>query len=55
VDIAVRLGLDRKWHQIVIEQMVAGYPRLYSDTRCVRALEDFYRGMVDEHFARSPS
>jgi protein O-GlcNAc transferase len=43
VDIATRLGTDRQWRQDVIDRMVAGYSNLYSDTRSVRALEDFYR------------
>jgi predicted O-linked N-acetylglucosamine transferase (SPINDLY family) len=42
VNIAVRLGLDIQCRQSVIDRMVAGYPRLYSYTHCVRALEDFY-------------
>lgn len=50
VDIAVRLGLDQQWRHRVIDQMVVGYPRLYSDTSCVRALEDFYRRVVEERF-----
>ena len=48
IEIAVRLGLDREWRQNVIDRMVAGYPQLYSDTRCVRALEQFYREVIDE-------
>jgi predicted O-linked N-acetylglucosamine transferase (SPINDLY family) len=55
VKIAAQLGLDRQWRQSVIHRMVASYPNLYSDTRCVRALEDFYRGVVDERFSRIPS
>ena len=47
VAIAARLGLDQQWRQSVIDRMVAGYPRLYSDTGSVRALEDFYRGVVE--------
>ena len=50
VEIAVRLALDRQWRQSVIDRMVAGYPNLYSDTRCVRALEDFYQRVVEERF-----
>jgi predicted O-linked N-acetylglucosamine transferase (SPINDLY family) len=47
VSIAVRLGLDRQWRQRVVDRMVAGYPTLYSDTRSVRALEDFFSGVVE--------
>jgi protein O-GlcNAc transferase len=49
VDIAVRLGLDRQWTHDVINRMVDGYPRLYSDTRSVRALEDFYFRVVESY------
>ena len=47
VSIAVRLGLDRQWRQRVVDRMVAGYPTLYSDTRSVRALEDFFSRVVE--------
>jgi protein O-GlcNAc transferase len=50
VDIAVQLGLDRNWRQSVIDHMVSGYSDLYSDTRSVRALEDFYRYATKERF-----
>jgi predicted O-linked N-acetylglucosamine transferase (SPINDLY family) len=52
VDIAVRLGLDRQWRQSVVNRMVDGYPGLYSDTRSVPALEDFYRRVVVEGYRR---
>jgi protein O-GlcNAc transferase len=55
VDIAERLGLDRQWRQFVVDRMVTGYPNLYSDTRCVRALEDFYWRVVNKRFSRSLS
>jgi protein O-GlcNAc transferase len=46
VDIAVRLGFDLAWRAEILAQMAAGHSRLYSDTRCVRALEDFFRTAV---------
>jgi len=49
VDIAVRLGLDGKWRKQVVQNLVAGYRNLYSDDRCVRALEDFYRKVAGEN------
>jgi len=55
VEIAVRLGLDQEWRQNVIDRMVAGYPELYSDTRCVRALEDFYLYVVEERLRSQAS
>lgn len=48
VDIAVRLGQDREWRAQVLERMAAGHERLFSDTRAVRALEEFYRTVVQE-------
>jgi protein O-GlcNAc transferase len=48
VDIAARLGLDRQWRQSVIDRMAAGYSLLYSDTECVRELENFYRGVTKQ-------
>jgi predicted O-linked N-acetylglucosamine transferase (SPINDLY family) len=43
VDIAVRLATDRSFREGVKQRMVRGYPLLYSDTRSVRAIEDFFR------------
>jgi predicted O-linked N-acetylglucosamine transferase (SPINDLY family) len=49
VGIAVRLGQDRNWREGVLDRMAAGYEALFSDTRCVRALEDFYlRAVADK-------
>lgn len=45
-DIAVRLAKDPAWRAEILERMSAGHPRLYGDTACVRALEDFYRDTV---------
>ena len=46
VDIATGLGADREWRSDVINRMKANHSRLYSDTKCVRALEDFFRSVV---------
>jgi predicted O-linked N-acetylglucosamine transferase (SPINDLY family) len=46
VEIAVRLGADREWRTDVLDRMKANQARLYSDTNCVRALEDFFRSVV---------
>jgi protein O-GlcNAc transferase len=43
VQIAVRLGADRAWREDIVRRMADNYSSVYSDTRCVRALEDFYR------------
>jgi predicted O-linked N-acetylglucosamine transferase (SPINDLY family) len=51
VDIAVRLGLDGAWRTQVIQRMAARHSRLYGDTASVKALEDFYRTVVDERLS----
>ncbi len=50
VEIAVRLGLDSAWRRSIVERMAGGCSRIYSDTRCVRALEDFFRQAVEERW-----
>jgi protein O-GlcNAc transferase len=55
VGIAVRLGRDCEWRTQIIERMKANYARLYSDARCVRALEVFFRSAVSQSFAVSSS
>jgi predicted O-linked N-acetylglucosamine transferase (SPINDLY family) len=47
VQIAVRLGMDRAWRDDIIQRMAGNYSAVYSDTRCVRALEDFYNRTVE--------
>jgi protein O-GlcNAc transferase len=47
VQIAVHLGMDRTWRDDVVQRMAANYSLVYSDTRCVQALEDFYERTVD--------
>jgi protein O-GlcNAc transferase len=47
VQIAVRLGVDRTWREDIIHRMAGNYSSIYSDTRCVRALEDFYARTVE--------
>lgn len=46
VTIAARLGLDKAWREQVVDRMVANYSRIYSDSRSVTALEDFYSQVV---------
>ena len=53
VEIAVRLGLDRNWRDNLICQMKARHSSLYSDGRCVRALEEFYVQAVNEQILRA--
>jgi protein O-GlcNAc transferase len=47
VQIAVRLGTDSSWRDDIVRRMTSNYSSIYSDTRCVRALEDFYRWIVE--------
>lgn len=47
VEIAMRLGLDRAWRDRVIRHMTRGWGVLYSDKRCVTALEEFLLQAVD--------
>ena len=51
VEIAIRLGMDREWRAKTRDRMAAGHARLYSDTKCIRALEDFFRGVVRDRLA----
>jgi predicted O-linked N-acetylglucosamine transferase (SPINDLY family) len=52
IDISVRLGQDRAWRAQIVERMKANHGLLFGDTRCVRALEEFYRQAVKEALAR---
>ncbi len=51
VAIAARLGLDKQWRDSIVERMIANHASLYSDTRCVLALEEFYRRTLEERQA----
>jgi protein O-GlcNAc transferase len=46
VRIAARLGVDRDWRQTIVETMGAQRDRLFSDTRSVVALEQFFRDVT---------
>jgi len=49
VEIAVRLGLDPEWRAQIIRDMEINSSRLFFDTKCVRALEVFFRSVVAEY------
>lgn len=49
IEIAVRLGLDRKWRDSIVERIVECHSYLYEDKTCVEHLEEFYRHVVKEH------
>jgi protein O-GlcNAc transferase len=46
VEIAVRLGLEPEWRQVIVQQMRERQYRLFDDTDCVRGLEQFYQQVV---------
>ena len=48
VEIAIRLGLERQWRKEIRQRMASSYPSLYSDKRCVGALEQFFERTVEE-------
>jgi len=48
IKIAVRLGLNREWREAIAAKINEGHQWLYEDNTGIKALEDFYRGMVKE-------
>ena len=48
IDLAVRLGLEPAWRNEVIQRMSSRHSLLYSDKRCVVALEEFFEGAIRE-------
>jgi protein O-GlcNAc transferase len=47
IDIAVRLAADPDWRHRIVERMRSRHDRLYEDTTCVRALEEFYQAAIN--------
>jgi SAM-dependent methyltransferase len=48
IDIAVKLGLDAEWRHTLGQQMSDRHANLYEDVTCVKALEQFYRQVVED-------
>ncbi|MEK0191909.1 tetratricopeptide repeat protein [Microcoleus anatoxicus] len=48
IDIAVKLGLDAEWRRTLSQQMSDRHANLYEDVTCVKALEQFYRQVVED-------
>ncbi|PPT05743.1 hypothetical protein CKA32_002575 [Geitlerinema sp. FC II] len=48
IEIAVRLGLDADWRQEIVAKTRQNQDRVYEDTSCIEALEQFYRDVVRE-------
>jgi len=55
VELAVRIARDKAFREAVVQQMIKGASRLYSDRRSVGALEDFLENAVDERLAMEGS
>nr|WP_290227346.1 tetratricopeptide repeat protein [Trichocoleus desertorum] len=49
IEIAVKLGLDCDWRNKIIREMRDRQPFLYDDLACVKALENFYRRVIENH------
>ncbi len=52
IGIASRLGLDPVWRCQVARRIEQGSPSLYSDERCIPALEDFFRNVISSRASR---
>ncbi len=48
IKIAVNLGLNREWREAIATQMNEGHQWLYEDNTGVKALENFYRAIVQK-------
>ncbi len=46
IKIAVKLGLNPEWREAIATKINQGHEWLYQDNSSVKALEDFYRGIV---------
>ncbi len=47
IDVAVRLAVDNDFYRLVKRLVQENQSRLFGDTSCIRALEDFYRHIAD--------
>ena len=48
IEIAVKLGLDPVWRRNIAERIKARQDYVYDDKVCVKALEEFYRQVVQQ-------
>lgn len=55
IEIAVRLGIDTKWRQEIVQKIHERHHLLYDDKTCVTALEDFYQQVVLSQLDKSES
>jgi len=49
IEIAVRLALNPKWRDSIIQQMSQCHSSLYDDQSCIAALEEFYQRVAEEY------
>ncbi|MUL35554.1 tetratricopeptide repeat protein [Gloeocapsopsis dulcis] len=49
IKVAVKLGLNKKWRNSIVEQMMQRHPYLYDDKTCVEALDAFFRYVVQKN------
>ncbi|MGB3205350.1 MAG: tetratricopeptide repeat protein [Crinalium sp.] len=49
IEIAVKLGLDQEWRASIANKIKQNQDRVYEDSTCVEALEEFYQRLVQEH------
>ncbi|UCD82315.1 MAG: tetratricopeptide repeat protein [Desulfobacterales bacterium] len=54
IDISVRLGLNQEFYRTMRRRIEKDRSRLYNDTRCIQALEDFYRSLIRAAEADQP-
>nr|WP_275994084.1 hypothetical protein [Argonema antarcticum] len=48
IEIAIKLGLDPVWRRQIAERIKARQDYVYDDKACVKALEEFYRQVVQQ-------
>ena len=49
IEIAVRLGLDNKWRQVIRDQITANKHRLFNDRECIKGLENFFQETIQKY------
>ena len=49
VEIAVRLGLDQEWREVVRDKIIANKHLLFNDQECVKGLESFFEEAIQKH------
>ncbi|MEM6402746.1 MAG: O-linked N-acetylglucosamine transferase, SPINDLY family protein, partial [Cyanobacteria bacterium P01_D01_bin.116] len=47
IEIAVKLGMETNWRNIISQRMSDSHSNLYDDKDCVVGLEEFYKQVVE--------